>query len=333
MLHARIEGSLVSGLLGLGSGTVAVMEDFGQFPFGRPNTERPARLPGLGSAAAVVVGWYPSAWRVAWTAPARLASPTRRGAVAALAVDVEPTVFWDGDPAGFPEMLTEWKTRTGFIDGDDAGAHGWVSNTSPPANGSSGAKVEKRYLAPLGIAAAATAFTDVYPVFVTKSSGRGAHGRREQGDAVRDEYDAIAKDLGVPASSLAKRPTPGHLVKESLYRFQGQLVHALEAADAPLVITLGDETLQVLRRIPALTPEPPADTITDLYGGRYGARGHLTVNGRRVEWLPLVHPGLLKGTAKQVALDSAKRTGPGWNWLHTKWATLQASERGHQPTS
>ncbi len=58
--------------------------------------------------------------------------------------------------------------------------------------------------------------------------------------------------------------------------------------------TLGDETLQVLRRIPALTAEPPADTMADLHAGRYGARRHLTVNGRRVELLPLVHPGVLK---------------------------------------
>jgi hypothetical protein len=251
--------------------------------------------------------------------------------VAALAVDVEPTVFWAGDPAGFPEILASWKTTIGFIDGDDPGAHGWVSNTSPTANGSSGAKVDKRYLAPLGIAAASAAFTDVYPVFVTKSVGRAAHGRREQGDAIRDEYDSIAEDLGFPASSLPRRPTAKHLVTDSLDRFQGHIMRAVEAADAPLVITLGDETLQVLRRIPALTPEPPAETITDLYGERYGARGHLAVNGRRVEWLPLVHPGLLKGTARQVTVDPAKRSGSGWNWLHSKWARTMTSGESYRP--
>jgi hypothetical protein len=312
------------------SGTVSVVVH-GHFPFGRPNTERPARVSSTGSAAALVVGVYPSAWHVSWQAPAYLASPIRRGAVAALAVDVEPTVFWAGDPASFQEMLASWKTATGFIDGDDPGAHGWVSSTSPAANGSSGAKVENRYLAPLGIGAASAAFTDVYPVFVTKSAGRGAHGRREQGDAIRDEYDSVAEDLGVPASSLPGRPTAKQLVTESLERFQGHIVRAVEEADAPLVITLGDETLQVLRRIPALTPEPPTETITDLYGARYGARGHLTVNGRRVEWLPLVHPGLLKGTARQLALDPVKRTGPGWNWLHSKWAQTMASGQSCRP--
>jgi hypothetical protein len=247
--------------------------------------------------------------------------------VAALAVDVEPTVFWAGDPANFPEMLASWKATTGFIAGDDPGAHGWISNTSPPANGSSGAKVDKRYLAPLGIAAASAAFTDVYPVFVTKSVGRGSHGRREQGDAIRDEYDSIAEDMGFTASSLPRRPTAKQLVTDSLERFQGHIMRAVEEADAPLVITLGDETLQVLRRIPALTPEPPAETITDLYGERYGSRGHLAVNGRRVEWLPLVHPGLLKGTARQDAVGPAKPAGRDWNGLHSKWAQATTSEQ------
>ncbi len=97
------------------------MVDFGRFPFGRPNTVRPARLPGRGPASAIVVGVYPSAWHVGWRAPTYLVSPDRRGAVAALAVDVEPTVFWKGDPAGFPEALAQWKARTGFIDGDSPG--------------------------------------------------------------------------------------------------------------------------------------------------------------------------------------------------------------------
>jgi len=309
------------------------MKDYGRFPFGRPNTVRPARLPERGTARALVVGVYPSAWHVAWQAPAYSISPSRRGAVSALAVDVEPTVFWDGDPAGFPEMLAEWKAKTGFVDGDDPGCHGWVSSSSPPANGSSGTKVQKKYLDPLGVAGAEAAFTDVYPVFVTKSSSTGSRGRREQGNAIRDEYDAIADELGLPASSLPIRPTIRQLVTESLSRFQDHLLQALEAADAPLVITLGDEPFQVLSRIPALTPEPPADTIADLYGARYGERGYVTVNGRRVEWLPLVHPGLFNRNVGQVEVNPARRTGPGWNWLHHEWATRLTSELDHRPRS
>ena len=297
----------------------------GAFPFGRPNTVRPARLPKKPAAAAAVVGVYPSAWHVSWRAPAHLASPTRKGSVAALAVDVEPTVFWNGDPRAFPEMLAEWKATVGFVDGDELGAHGWISDVQPPANGSSGAKVEERYLRPLGIASDAAAFTDVYPVFVVKSAGRG-RGRREQGDAIRDEYDAIADRLGTPPSSLPARPTARELVASAVRLFHSQVLHDLEAADPARVISLGDESLQVLRQIPELKPAPPAATITDLYGAdRYGRPGQLTINGRPVQWLALAHPGLLKGKPKQVEIHPQKRSGAGWNWLHDQWVSRRAT--------
>lgn len=241
--------------------------------------------------------------------------------MAALAVDVEPTVFWNGNPSVFPEMLAAWKAATRFVEGDEPGAHGWISDVSPPANGSSGTKVEERYLSPLGIEADAAAFTDVYPVFVIKSASRGRDGRREQGDAIRDEYDAIAGDLGTSRSSLPSRPTAKRLVNDAVQLFRARVLHDLEAADAPRVISLGDEALQVLRQIPELMPTAPAVTITDLYGASlYGRPGELTINKRRVEWLALAHPGLLKGEPGPVDLDPQKRTGPGWNWLHEQWA-------------
>ena len=224
--------------------------------------------------------------------------PGPRGSVAALAVDVEPTVFWNGDPAAFTKMLAKWKAITGFIEGDEPGAHGWISDVSPPANGSSGSKVEARYLSPLGIEADAAAFTDVYPVFVIKSANRGPDGRREQGDAIRDEYDAIADELGMSRSSLPSRPTTKRLVADAVELFRARILDDLESADAPRVITLGDEALQVLRQIPELEPSAPAATLTDLYGlDVYGRPGQLTINGRRVEWLALAHPGLMRGRA------------------------------------
>ena len=193
----------------------------------------------------MVVGVYPSAWHVSWKAPAYLASAERRGSIAALAVNVEPTVFWNGDPLGFPRILEAWMAAAGFIEGDEPGAHGWISPTSPPANGSSGTKVEERYLRPLGVTASSAAFTDVYPVFVIKGTGGTGRGRREQGDAIRVEYDSIAENLGLPRSSIPARPTARRLVQDALTRLTSRIVQDLEAADAPRVVTLGDEALQV----------------------------------------------------------------------------------------
>ena len=76
-------------------------EVFGTFPFGRPNTPRPMRMSSSVHAKVVVVGVYPSAFHVKWTAPQRLGG----GKIAAMAVDVEPVVFWDGDQADFAERV------------------------------------------------------------------------------------------------------------------------------------------------------------------------------------------------------------------------------------
>ncbi|NLD76030.1 MAG: hypothetical protein GX643_05120 [Acidimicrobiales bacterium] len=294
------------------------MTTFGCFPFGQPNTVRPARLPRFGPARVMIVGVYPSAWHVSWKAPAYLASRSSGGSVAALAVDVEPEVFWNGDTDSFSPMLNQWRAVTGFVDGDHAGAHGWIGPRSPSANGSSGAKVEERYLRPLGIPVSQTAFTDVYPVFVVKRSKSGK--RREQGDAIAVEYDSIAQDIGRQPSTLPPRPSTGALVAGAIERFSDRIVDDLEAADAPLIISLGDEALQVLSQIPALQPRPPARTITETYGTEYGRPGSLTVNGTAVQWIALAHPGLLKGKPRPVPISPAKRSGPGWNWVHEQWA-------------
>jgi len=147
-----------------------------------------------------VVGVYPSAWHVAWSAPPDLVTEEGRGAVAALAVDVEPTVFWDGNAEDFAEQLTRWKRDVGFLDGK----HGFVSPASPSRNGSSGKTVVRHYLKPLGISVERATFTDVYPVFLLKE-GTGGKKKREQGDAIRDEYDSLAARMGFRACSLPTR--------------------------------------------------------------------------------------------------------------------------------
>lgn len=294
-------------------------QQFGQFPFGRPNTERPMRMPAAGTAQVMVIGVYPSAWHVRWTAPTHLRHPDRTGGVAALAVDVEPEVFWNGDGADYPARVARWKEETKFVEGDDAGQHGTLGVKSPPTNGSSGGKVEGRYLAALGITSSQAAFTDVCPVFFAKYGGAK---RRPQGTAILQEYNAIAGELGMPPATLPRRPPAKALVARAVEEYGGLLVTDLERADAPLVVTLGDEVLQTLRQLPALAPKPPAETLTELYDrDLYGAEGILEVNGRRVRWLPLAHPGLLNGAGPPATPhEKGKvRRRRDWNAVHTHW--------------
>jgi hypothetical protein len=134
----------------------ATEEAKGLFPFGQPNRSRPPRLPD-GDAAALVVGVYPSAFHIAWHPPTKLdprpPDERRHPLIAALAVDVEPVVCWDGATPGPADLLDAWRTAIGF----DPGAHGSVKIGR---NGPSGAALATDVLRPLGLEPASAAFTD-----------------------------------------------------------------------------------------------------------------------------------------------------------------------------
>lgn len=294
------------------------MSDFGRFPFGQPNTVRPARM--AAHSDAVVIGVYPSAWHVTWSAPVHHAGDgdaDRRGTVKALAVDVEPTVFWDGNADDFGVRLRGWKEAIGFVEGQ----HGTISPTSPSANGSSGDKVVRHYLVPSELDPARVTFTDVFPVFLVKFAAPNAK-RREQGDAIQTEYDRIADRMGAPPSSLPARHSGARLPALAASAFGDRLVSDLALAASPLVITLGEEVWETLLLIPSLRARPPRARFRDLYGDAYGSRGSLTVAGREVAWLPLVHPGLLKGAVDpNNEIQAGPRTVSGWATLHARWAS------------
>lgn len=303
-------------------------EGFGLFPFGRPNTIRPARMP-AGDASVMVVGVYPSAWHVRWSAPKALArtEPGTTG-VAALAVDVEPEVFWNGDGADFTSRLVDWTRATGFVPGDGDGEHGTIAVKPPASNGSSGATVEARYLSPLGVQADHAAFTDVCPIFFVK---RSSGARREQGDAIRAAYDPIAERLGFPPCTLPSRPAPARLVNRAATEFADPLLTDLRDSGASMIVTLGAESLQTMRSIPDLHAEPPAASLGDIYDhGLYGRPGRLRIGGKTVDWLALVHPGLLKGRpAERNTAPSRDVTprGRDWNGAHLAWEQAQQRTR------
>jgi hypothetical protein len=103
-----------------------------RYPFGRPATRRPPRVPDRGCGL-VVLGVYPSALHVRWVVP------DRAEVVGALAVDDEPAVFWDGADAG--ERIEAWKTAVGWSDA-------WGNVGLAGGNGSSGRHVVAHVLEP-----------------------------------------------------------------------------------------------------------------------------------------------------------------------------------------
>jgi hypothetical protein len=104
-----------------------------RFPFGQPATRRPPRVPVSGSVALLVLGVYPSALHVRWHRPDGVT-------VGAVAVEDEPTVFWDGGDAA--SRIERWQQMVGW-------AGRWGSVTAAGGNGSSARHVVDHVLRPL----------------------------------------------------------------------------------------------------------------------------------------------------------------------------------------
>lgn len=252
----------------------------GMFPFGRPSTERPPRRP-TRPCAAFVLGVYPSALHVRWRLPAWYAGSGQ--AVAAMAVEVEPSVFWDGQVPDPGELIDNWRKAVGFVTGDDPNSDGHVSGVR--LNGSSGLAVRDRVLTPLGIEPEATWFTDASPWFYVKY---GTGGRREQGDVVSNVYNPFAESRGRALASIPRRPSPTELVRRCSSEERSRLREEILASDAPLLLTLGEESRRVLGSIADSSSGRPTGPLS-LDG--YGAPGQVTIGGRSIRWHALVHPG------------------------------------------
>src|SRR5436190_23875090 len=112
------------------------MQELGRFPFGRLSTFRESRVPTGSNTAAFVLGVYPSAFHVRWMLPHW--GDWERPFVKALAVDVEPVVFWDGiEP---PRTAEAWirSLDVPFVVGDEFPAWGHIQEAPAGSNGSSG---------------------------------------------------------------------------------------------------------------------------------------------------------------------------------------------------
>jgi hypothetical protein len=251
------------------------------FPFGQPSTARPPRRPD-GRARLLVLGTYPSALHVRWRVPQwAVADLGLRAAVGALAVDVEPTVFWDGGSAAEQdELVGAWKDAVGFVDGDDRDCDGHVA---PAGNGTSGRAVVDDVLHPLGVAADDTWFTDALVHFHVKHGG-GA----QQGDRIAQVYAPFAEARGRSPARLPPRPSPSELVRRASTQERPRLLAELAEADAPVIVTLGEEARQVLASIADEGEGPPTRPLSP---DTHGRPGRIDAAGVQRTWIALTHPG------------------------------------------
>lgn len=202
----------------------------------------------------------------------------------ALAVDVEPVVFWDGTDPDPDDLIADWKREVGFVDGDDPGCDGRVGGVH--LNGSSGATLAAEVLRPKGFELPDVWMSDVEPWFQVKF---GTPTKRQQGDVLRDIYNPFAAASGRrPAASLPRRLTPKALVAHAISEERERLRSELLESAAPIVLTLGEEARQILLEVVDAATGLPTSALNTL---DYGRPGWVDVSGRTMEWIALVHPG------------------------------------------
>lgn len=280
----------------------------GVFPFGRPNTPRPARWDGSGRARQLILGVYPSALHIVWTPPKGLVDSGRQR-IAALAVDVEPTVFWNGQGPTPAEAIAGWKRAVGF--NDRTAGHGLARLA---INGASGVTLDS-YFAGLPHPVTETVLADVYPVFLVK---RSTGARWHQGDVQDRIYNRIAgrlpplADGPVGPATLPSRLPPAVLSRQAAVRFGAWLVELIRTVGPETIVTLGQEPWDTLALLPELTCTAPAAKLSASRVAGYGRPGTITVDGRRITWIPLAHPGLIQG-------PSGRRGTPSWVEAHQAW--------------
>ncbi|MBM7773591.1 hypothetical protein JOD54_003795 [Actinokineospora baliensis] len=242
----------------------------GTYPFGRPALRRAPRLPETDRAAAFVLGVYPGALRVRWHRPGCPPIP-------ALAVD-------DESPTDAERALDAWRDTVGWRP-----EWGSVELPDPP---DAARLVVNEVLAPLGLDPRAVYATHCVPNYFVKSGDR-------QANAIA-AYDRFASKAGLPPAALHRRPERRELVHLALRREGRNLLRQLKDADAPLVITLGQEAADVFAGLAGM------DRVPFRLTGSYGSTHPVPLGARELHWIPLIHP--------------ATRRGAGWRNTHARWA-------------
>lgn len=241
------------------------MTDLGTFPFGAPVRACGDQLPEPSDA--LVLGAYPSAVHVRWTPPPSAGLRP----IAALAVDNEPTVFWDGADAD--ARVDAWKAQ--YFD------QAWGDVSTARLNGPSGSWLHSHILEPLTVAGATNHF--VTDCLTTYRLSTGAAARLD------DTYEALAQKLShLPSADLRPHPSETQIVREALVTQVERLYSQLEAAQPNVVVTLGNAASRVIAKLAGATDSG------QLVEEGYGQPSTVSISNVEFSWIALVHPATPK---------------------------------------
>ena len=237
------------------------------YPFGSPVSQRPASSDSR--CTFFVLGAYPSALYIKWTPP-RPYKP-----IAALAVDNEPTPFWDGSDEylRFRNWMSSisWNTSWG------------LARPAGDLNGSSGRWLNRNLFLPMRWDKSDICISDSLDIY---HLSKGAEGR------ISDTYNPFAKAHGLPEANVLPHPIENQIVEEATLTQLDRIRNELLACRPEFIVTLGNAALRIMNAL--VEPLAGLSGIPRQLSSRieeYGKPYPVNIPGSRQAGLfPLAHP-------------------------------------------
>lgn len=259
------------------------MDNTGVFPFGQlvlPLVQKDRTKKRI-----FVLGVYASAVHARWV------SEGGRQKIGAVAIASEPEIFWRGSRDAAQEIIAAIKLPSGA---------GRLAPANDQLNGPSGKALDELFLQPFGLSRNDAWLCDLVPYSCMNE---------KQAAALQREYDPVRESLGLPVYDWPSLPRQ---ITDSVRR--AEIERELLDSGADTVVTLGDQPLKWFTSF--------YGTPTDLsaYGKtqkEYGLPHSMTVAGRKLNLLPLVHP-------RQAARLGSHSTA--WADLHDAWVASRVKE-------
>ncbi len=205
-----------------------------------------------------VLGVYASAMHARWL------GPDGKTRIMAMAVASEPYIFWRGD--GVEEIITRIHVPEGA---------GKLVPAAANLNGPSGNTLDEAFIEPLGLTRDDCWLCDIYPHSCLNA---------KQLAALEREYFPIAAEYGLPTPCMPPEPKTDPGAERGV-----EILAELEESGADTIVLLGDLPIKWwLRHFTQKKWKSLADfgTSPETYGQRIPA----TINGKRYDLIPLVHP-------------------------------------------
>ena len=234
------------------------------FPFGEMLLPQDPKI--ISQREVLILGAYPSSFHIRWKPPAPFMG------IKAIAVDNEPSVFWDGSDEQdiFNAWLDNISWQSDWGDASPAGKY----------NGSSGVWINNNLLAPLGISRENVWFTDCLDIYYC------SNGLKKR---IQDTYNPFAKQFKLPLAKLPPHPGENKIVRLAMKHHEERIKQQIKIAQPDQVITLGNAALRFLSSLISSGSETPKklSPSPEHYGKVFG---NLEIDNTKFSLLPIAHP-------------------------------------------